>query len=131
MARAGPDLAVRMGVGRAHRLAAVLEDLDVAIVVPSSVVWSAHEVDHPAHVACGHGAERQIVARREAHDATGARLALSLQQAVVEAPSRLMAGWSAAKSLVKTYVDVIGGVAIAVGADVARAQVARRVVAQR
>src|SRR5258708_5179583 len=76
---------MRMRIARAHHLAAVLENLHVA---DSGDQGKLRELRSPRaddlfDFGQAHAGQRQIVPRREAHDAADARLALGYQQALV------------------------------------------------
>ena len=78
-----PDLTVWMGVRRPHRLTPVLEHLDPP-VGPSEVRrLVSPQVHHAPDIADAHLGQGQVVARREAHDPTRARLAFGDEQTVL------------------------------------------------
>jgi len=82
----GPNLAVRMGVGAAHDLALVLEDLHPAIAPSQLGHLLRPYVDYLADILNRHLWKGEVVARREAQHATGAALARQTQQ-------RMVGGW--------------------------------------
>ena len=79
-----PDLPVGMRVRGAHRLAAVLEDLDPLVVRPELGRLRGPDVDHGPDVGLRHQGKGHVVARREAQHPAGSGLALGPQQAVVD-----------------------------------------------
>mgnify|MGYP006950043653 CR=1 FL=1 len=81
MTSATGEAAVGMGVGGAHRRAAVLEDLDPAPVATQVGRLVGPHLDDLAHAHRLHAREREIVTRREADDPAGAGLGLGPQQA--------------------------------------------------
>jgi hypothetical protein len=118
----------RAGAGSTpHRRAAVLEHLDPAIASAELIGLVGPQVDDPTDVAGRHRRQRQVVPRRETHDATFAVLALGPDEPLRELPYPGVRPERA--EIVGEYERrVIARVHVAVGPHVARAQVAARVV---
>ena len=127
-----PDLAVRMRVRAAHDLAAVLEDLDGSDAFARAEVDRLLDpgVDHPLDVGDLHLRQRQIVAGREAENPAEAGFAFRHEKPVLD-PLRRRVGVKRGEIVVEHEGVRIVRVARAVGADVARAKIAVRVVSQR
>ena len=106
------------GLRAPHHRAAVLEDLHLADVGPRAefAILLDPGLDHLLDVGHRHARQRQVVARREADDAADAGFALGDQQAAFGRLSLGASGVSAAKSLSKTKVVLVGGVDGAAGA---------------
>jgi hypothetical protein len=79
--RTGPDLAMWVGVRRAHGGPAVLEDLDPAEVSPKLGRLLGPDIDDPAEVIERELPEVEIVSGRETEHATCPHLGLGPQQA--------------------------------------------------
>jgi hypothetical protein len=132
-----PHLAVRVRVARAHHLAAVLEQLDVPHVGAGAELRRLlrPQVDHGAHARRAERGEGEVVPRREADDAAGARLGLRGEQPRRVEHHRIgrrgVVGGVGLERRVVVGEDEgarVVGVALAVGAHVPGAQVARGVV---
>ena len=100
-----PDLAVRMRVGAAHDLAAVLENLYGSDIRPAAERDRLLDpgVHHPLDVGDLHHGDREIMARREAQHAADAELALGDRRPLSVRASGA-SGARAAKSLSNTKV---------------------------
>jgi hypothetical protein len=133
-----PHLPVRMRVAGAHHLAAVLEQLHVADLAARAQLGRLlrPQVDHAAHRGLAQRREGQVVPRREADHAAGARFGLGREQPLAVEHDGGVAGGGLVGRVGLEGGEVVGedegarvvGVALAVGAHVPGAQVARGVV---
>ena len=119
-----------MRVRSAHRRAAVLEDLDPAIALAELRGLRRPEVDDAAHISRRQLADADVVARREAQHPARALFTFSPQQAALDVCVGRV-GTECGEVVREDERAGVVGVGLAVGARVARAQVARRVVCQR
>src|ERR1035437_4026110 len=124
---AGPDLAVRMRIGGAHRGAVVLEDLDPAKPAAELRRLRRPEVYDTTHILAAHAGQSHIVAGREAdHHARAARRIGAEQPFVDPKDGRVRLERCVVVS--EDESRFVARIALAVGADIAGAEVTSRVV---
>jgi hypothetical protein len=133
-----PHLPVRVRVAGAHHLAAVLEQLHVADLGARAQLGRLlrPQVDHAAHRGLAQRREGQVVPRREADHAAGARFGFGREQPLAVEHDGRVAGGGLVGRVGLEGGEVVGedegarvvGVALAVGAHVPGAQVAGGVV---
>ena len=80
-----PDLAMRMGIARAHRRTSILEDLHVVDFghLRQFLELSCPGTDHGFYLFPLHGGQREVMARGEADHSAQARFALGDQQSPI------------------------------------------------
>ena len=120
---AGPDLAVRVRVGGAHRLAPVLEHLDPPELPAELRGLVGPDVHDPADLGRTHPRQGQVVARREADHAAGAPGAFGAEQARLHPRVRRVRA-EGGEVVGEHECRVVDRVDIAVHSRVAGAQVA-------